>query len=251
MALPLGRHGGHKKAQLKRLQLSEVTRTSSRELGRGSYAIVFEVMVHGTPCAAKEVHPILMSAQSRENFYAECVRSSQLLHPNIVQFIGIYYPNPNAELPWLVMELMYTNDVTDLVEKQGKEKKDIPLHFKMSILVDVCQGLRFLHSKNIAHRDLSSNNVLLTKHLVAKIGDLGMAKVILGDSQRHTVAPGTQVFMPPEALADDEATYDVTIDVFSLGCVCLHVISMQWPMPKAMKQLDSKSGKVLALTELQ
>ena len=250
MALPLGRHGGHKKTKLKRLQLSEVTRTSSRELGRGSYAIVFEVMVHGTPCAAKEVHPILMSAQSRENFYAECVRSSQLLHPNIVQFIGIYYPNPNAELPWLVMELMYTN-VTDLVEQQGKEKKDIPLHFKMSILVDVCQGLRFLHSKNIAHRDLSSNNVLLTKHLVAKIGDLGMAKVILGDSQRHTVAPGTQVFMPPEALADDEATYDVTIDVFSLGCVCLHVISMQWPMPKAMKQLDSKSGKVLALTELQ
>ena len=252
MALLLGRHedSKHKKTQLKRLQLSEVSRTSSKELGRGSYAVVFEVMVQGTPCAAKEVHPILMSTQSKENFYAECVRSSQLLHPNIVQFIGIYYPNPNAELPWLVMELMY-NNVTGLVEQQDKEKKDIPLPFKMSILVDACQGLRFLHSKNIAHRDLSSNNVLLTKHLVAKIGDLGMAKVILGDSQRHTMAPGTQVFMPPEALVDNEATYGVTIDVFSLGCVCLHVISMQWPKPKAMKQLDNKTGKILALTELQ
>ena len=234
---------------VQRLQLFEVTRTRREELGRGSYAVVFEVMVQGTPCAAKEVHPILMSAQSKENFYAECVRSSQLLHPNIVQFIGIYYPNPNAELPWVVMELMHTN-VTGLVEQQEKEKKDIPSHFKMSILVDAIQGLQFLHSKSIAHRDLSSNTILLTKHYV-KIGDLGMAKVILGDGQRHTMAPGTQVFMPPEALVGNEAIYGVTIDVFSLGCVCLHMISMQWPTPKPVKLLNSKTGGFVALTELQ
>ena len=243
---------GSKRVQqnLKRLQLSEVTRTRKKELGRGSYAVVFEVMVQGTLCAAKEVHPILMSAKSKESFYAECVRSSQLLHPNIVQFMGIHYPNPNAELPWLVMELMYTS-LTGLIEQQVKERKDIPFHFKVSILVDACQGLQFLHSKNIAHRDLSSNNILLTKHLVAKIADLGMAKLILGDSQRHTLAPGTQVFMPPEALVEGEAVYGITIDVFSMGCVCLHVISMQWPNPKAVKLLDNKTGKMVALTELQ
>ena len=130
MALGAGSNEGMQHVQ--RLQLFEVTRTWREELGRGSYAVVFEVMVQGTPCAAKEVHPILMSAQSKENFYAECVHSSQLLHPNIVQFIGIYYPNPTAELPWLVMELMHTN-VTGLIEQQEKEKKDIPSHFKMSI----------------------------------------------------------------------------------------------------------------------
>ena len=234
---------------LQRLKLPEVRRTNRKELGRGSYAVVFEVMVQGTPCAAKEVHPILMSAQNKENFYAECVRSSQLLHPNIVQFMGIYYPSPSAELPWLVMELMYIS-LTGLIERQEKEGKVIPLHFKISILVDACQGLQFLHTKSIAHRDLSSNNILLTKHLVAKIADLGMAKVIsAADSQKHTLAPGTQVFMPPEALED--STYGITIDVFSLGCVCLHVISMKWPVPKAVKLLDSKTGKIVALTELQ
>ena len=237
---------------LQRLQLSEVRRTKREELGRGSYAVVFEVMVQGTLCAAKEVHPILMSAKSKENFYAECVRSSQLLHPNIVQFMGIYYSNPTAEVPWLVMELMYIS-LTGLIERREKERKDIPFHFKISILVDACQGLQFLHGKSIAHRDLSSNNILLTKHLVAKIADLGMAKVILAaDDQKHTLAPGTQVFMPPEALEVSlEVTYGITIDVFSLGCVCLHVISMQWPVPKAVKLLDSKTGKIVALTELQ
>ena len=240
----------HVQQNLKRLQLYEVTRTRGKELGRGSYAAVFEVMVQGTPCAAKEVHPILMSAKNKDSFYAECVRSSQLVHPNIVQFMGIHYPSPNAELPWLVMELMYIS-LTGLIEQQEKKREDIPFHFKMSILVDACQGLQFLHSKNIAHRDLSSNNILLTKHLVAKIADLGMAKVILGDSQKHTLAPGNQIFMPPEALAEDEVVYGIAIDVFSMGCVCLHVISMQWPTPKAMKLLDSKTGKVVALTELQ
>ena len=236
---------------LQRLQLPEVRRTGREELGRGSYAVVFEVMVQGTPCAAKEVHSILMSAKSKESFYAECVRSSQLLHPNIVQFMGIYYPNPRAELPWLVMELLYIS-LTGLIEQRVKESKDIPFHFKISILVDICQGLQFLHSKSIAHRDLSSNKILITKQLVAKIADLGMAKVMLADGQKHTLAPGTQVFMPPEALEDDlEVTYGITIDVFSLGCVCLHVMSMQWPLPKAVKHLDSNTGKIVALTELQ
>ena len=237
---------------LQRLKLPEVTKREREELGRGSYATVFEVMVHGTPCAAKEVHPILMSENCKNNFYAECIQSSQLLHPNIVQFMGIYYPSPSAELPWLVTELMYIS-LTGLIEQRVKEEKDIPFHFKVSMQVDICQGLQFLHSKSIAHRDLSSNNILLTKHLVAKIADLGMAKVMSGDAgQKHTMAPGTQVFMPPEALeGTDEAIYGITIDVFSLGCICLHVISMQWPKPKPVKQLDDTTGRIVALTELQ
>ena len=237
---------------LQRLKLTEVKRTRREELGRGSYAAVFEVMVQGTPCAAKEVHPILMSEKCKESFYAECIRSSQLLHPNIVQFMGICYPSPSAELPWLVMEMMYIS-LTGLIEQRVNEEKDIPFHFKLTMLVDTCQGLQFLHSKSIAHRDLSSNNILLTKHLVAKIADLGMAKVMSGDAgQKHTMAPGTQVFMPPEALeGTDEAIYGITIDVFSLGCICLHVISMQWPVPKPVKQLDNTTGKIVALTELE
>ena len=230
---------------LRLLRLSEVTRTSAKELGRGSYATVFEVEANGTLCAAKEMHAILASDKCKHYFLTECVQSSQLLHPNVVQFIGIHYPTPGAEIPWLVMELMHVS-LTGLIEKH--EKKDIPINIKLSILVDVCQGLQFLHSKSIAHRDLSSNNVLLTKHLVAKIADLGMAKLIAGDTQKHTVAPGTQTFMPPEALSDT-TEYGFPIDVFSFSCVIIHLISMQWPVPIATKVQDKVTGKMLYLTE--
>jgi len=237
---------GRLNEDLQRLQLSEVTRTS-KELGRGSYAAVFEVMVHGTPCAAKEMHPILLSDKRKNDFLTECVHSSQLLHPNLVQFIGIHNSSPTADLPWLVMELMYIS-LTGLIEYY--EKKHIPTSFKLSILTDICQGLQFLHNKSIAHRDLSSNNVLLTRHLIAKIADLGMAKVMRADSQRHTLAPGIQVFMPPEALSD-ESSYGFPVDVFSLGCVAIHLVSMQWPAPRAIKQQDKVTGKMVKLTEKQ
>ena len=237
---------GRLNEDIQRLQLCEVTKTG-RELGRGSYATVFEVMVHGTPCAAKEMYPILLSDKRKHDFLTECVHSSQLLHPNLVQFLGIHYSSPTADLPWLVMELMYIS-LTGLIENY--ERKLIPVSFKLTILVDICQGLQFLHSKSIAHRDLSSNNVLLTKHLMAKIADLGMTKVMGADSQRHTLAPGTQVFMPPEALSD-ESFYGFSIDVFSLGCVAIHLVSMQWPAPRAIKQQDKVTGKMIMLTEEQ
>jgi len=83
---------------------------------------------------------------------------------------------------------------------------------------------------------------------VAKIADLGMAKLLLADSQKHILALCTQVFMPPEALTDDGTIYGIAIDVFSLGCVCLHMISMQWPTPKAAKQVP-KIGKVVTQAE--
>jgi len=228
---------------LRSLRLSVVTRTSKEEpIGVGSYANVYEVMLHGTLCAAKEMHPILVNETKKQAFLVECLQSSRLLHPNVVQFLGIYYPSPNAKLPWLVMELMYIS-LRGLIEKY--EKDDFPFHFKLSILMDTCHGLQFLHSQNIIHRDLSSNNILLTKHLVAKISDLGMAKVIPPGLQKHTQAPGTIVFMPPEALSITPK-YGKSVDVFAMGCVLLHMISMEWPMP-----LDKIGANKVILSEVE
>jgi len=127
------------------------------------------------------------------------------------------------------------------------QKDKLPLHFKLSILVDISQGLEFLHGQDIIHRDLSSNNVLLTKHFVAKIADLGVAKVIQPNKMKtQTQAPGTLHFMPPEALLN-RPHFGKPIDVFSLGCIACHVMSHQWPEPKDRVP----EGSLIALTEVQ
>ena len=233
------------------LELSEVLKTG-RELGNGAYGMVFEVALHGTHFAAKAIHSVLKSGEKiQKDFFSECVHCSRLRHPNIVQLIGVHYPSPTDKLPWLVMELM-KGSLSGLIERCSKEGKDIPFYYKRSILVDIGQGLQFLHSKKIIHRDLSSNNVLLTKNYVAKIGDLGVAKVVdPQNTQRLTWAPGTQAFMPPEALLPTDLEYDTSLDMFSLGCVCIHLVSLEWPMPEAWSRLDKITGKMILVSEIQ
>ena len=243
------RIGSEVESQLKQLQLVNVTSTG-KVIGSGAYGQVIEVYVHGTLCAAKEIHSILIrhdhAEQIKRSFQAECVKSSRILHPNIVQVLGIYYPTPRAKLPWLVMELMDTS-LKGLIEK--REKEGIPLHFKLSMLVDVAQGLEFLHAQDIVHRDLSSNNVLLTQQLVAKIADLGVAKVIEQNKMMtHTQTPGTLHFMPPEALSN-KPRYGLPVDIFSLACIALHLMSCRWPEPKD-RVLEVKDA-MIALTEVQ
>jgi len=114
---------------------------------------------------------------------------------------------------------------------------------------------RYLHSHEppIVHRDLSSNNILLTTFLRAKIGDLGVAKVIRPDHKKSlTKIPGTIDFMPPEAMTDATLLeYGTALDIFSFGAVILHVATQEWPTPLAIKIYDKEKRRPTALTEVE
>ena len=245
-------------------ELKEVTlmgvETLNDELGRGAYGSVFKVKHSDIVCAAKKIHPILIENVSNEekqkiksNFIRECLYCNSVRHPNIVQFFGVYYHSGQSSLPIMVMELMDTS-LTKFIENNQSQ---ITIQTKMAILYDVSKGLSFLHNHKpqILHRDLSSNNVMLSRfQITAKIGDLGVAKVVRADNRetksKLTTAPGTQHFMPPEALVDDPV-YGTPIDVFSFGGVALHVFSEEWPAPSAFKQKDPITKKMITLTEAE
>ena len=251
--------------QLKNLSLEDVI-PLNKELGRGAYGKVFTVKYLGLPCAAKEIHSLLIDGVSpeerkaiKDGFIRECYHSSLIRHPNIVQFMGVYYAKPPAsdprtDLPIMVMELMDTSLTSFIKDNRSK----ITMKTKVSILHDVSLGLSYLHGRRpaVIHRDLSSNNVLLSKgHLVVKISDLGMAKIIRADSKqtrsRLTTAPGTLHFMPPEALDEEDPVYGTPVDVFSFAGVALHLFSEEWPTPTSQVKKDPKTNKLVALTEAE
>ena len=72
---------------LQHLQLPVVTRTKEESIGAGAYGSVYEVMVHGTLCAAKEMHPLIVNETKKRAFLSECVQSSRILHPNVVSAV--------------------------------------------------------------------------------------------------------------------------------------------------------------------
>ena len=246
------------------LQLKGVTELNPDELGRGAYGKVYAVKYCQTICAAKQIHSILVEgvgelemlrtrAAHHRIFIRECRQCNRLRHPDVIQFLGVYYPTEEGganrmRLPVMVMEMM-ADSLTSFVEKHEK----IPVHIKYSIVHDVSLGLCYLHNHDppIVHRDLSPNNILLTAHHVAKISDLGVAKVIKADSRKTmTKAPGTVDFMPPECLANSPV-YGPPMDVFSFAGIILHTFNQQWPRPTEQVQFDHKTRKVMALSEIE
>ena len=141
-------------------------------------------------------------------------------------------------LPVMVMEKMQHN-LSDLVEKYD----DIPLNVKLTILNEVCLGLRYLHSRNppIVHRDLTPRNVLLGRSLEAKITDLSVAKMIESDNKNMMARnPGTTNYMPPETTGKSPV-YGPPLDIFSYGVMTLHVVIQSWPEPTSFKSLFNRN----------
>ena len=226
---------------------------TNRELGQGAYGRVFVVDYNGVTCAAKEIHHILIESATAEqrsrikqDFLRECLLHSKLHHPNTVKMLGVYYPNDQAILPVLVMELMECN-LTQLLEKY----QNIPMYVKLSILQDVSKAISYLHTLNppMMHCNLNSDNILLTTNLVAKVCDFGVTEEVSPlSSDRLTKVPGTVHFVPPETLVDDPH-YGLPLDVFSFGCVVCHVITQQWPKPRPPTVPDQVTSFLEVLTE--
>ena len=134
--------------------------------------------------------------------------------------------------------------LSQLLERKVPLKAD-------SILLDVANGLNYLHQKRppIIHRDLSANNVLLTTEHKAKISDLGMSTLADAMKKHLTTAPGNPYMMPPEAL-EHNPVYDHSLDVFSFGCLILHVLSGQIPVPtKEFLPKPSDPGSFVKVSE--
>ena len=212
-------------------------------LGIGSYGKVCKAKCDDLLCAAKLIHETLfdptahqLMAPQREHrlpmrrFEQECDFLSTIRHPNIVQYLGIYRDSDTG-LPALLMELM-DDSLTHFVESSTQP---IPYHIQVNICHDITLALSFLHSNSIVHRDLSSNNVLLIGNAIrAKVTDFGMAS--LGDQNPRatqltfTMCPGTDVYMPPEAV-QDKPVYTEKIDCFSFGVITLQILTRQFPNP--------------------
>ena len=268
--------------ELRPFVLSNVRLTGTR-IGAGAFGSVEEVAIPGAICAAKKIHDFfqdapfsdvpylnLQHADSSMQFVRECQLMSTLRHPNIVQFLGVCF-FPRSRLPALVMERLLTS-LHDLLDPEidrppqpDAPKPFFPLGLKCCILHDVASGLAFLHERSppIIHRDLSARNVLLNSGMVAKIADLGVARIVPRHRAAATMtrAPGAPVYMPPEALEDrfeqDEeeegkrSRYDASIDVFSFGVVSMFTLCQTFPCQLQAPNYINEQSRLIARTELE
>ena len=226
---------------------------TKNEIGRGSFGVVYGAVYGGTQCVAKEIHSNLIGGGVDDNavlksFIKEINILSTLRHSNIVYFFGVHF-REGSHVPVLIIERMQTS-----LAKLLGEQPSIPLFIKVHVLHDVACGLKFLHSQNppVIHRDLTANNILVSKNMDAKITDLGLATALEAiTKQRMSTAPGNLAHMPPEALQHN-TMYSTKLDIFSFGCVSLHTITEQFPTPTDQFESSQMSkGTFLKISELR
>ena len=216
-----------------------------KPIGEGAYGIVRYARCDTLLCAAKLVHAVFFDDPNfevlKKDFEDECELMSSMRHPNVIQYLG-FYEEPRTRLPVLLMELM-TCSLTGYLKNLGHP---VSYHIAINFCHDIALGLSYLHSNNMMHRDLSSNNVLLLGEERAKITDFGQSK--LADPEKNfkikdDPCPGTQVYMPPEALRDPP-DYSSMLDTFSFGVLMIQILSRNFPDPSPPTRYVPGVGKL-------
>lgn len=127
-------------------------------LGRGYFGEVRRAEWQGTPVACKIIYRESFLAEGQlQLFLREAALLSQLKHPHIVQYLGVAW-NPSVDSAVLVTELM---EGSSLFARVHKSRYTPSLDFARTVTLQVARGLVYLHSIELIHRDLSSNNILL------------------------------------------------------------------------------------------
>ena len=217
----------------------------SQPLGRGSYGAVYKAKCDQLPCAAKVLHPTILdptdpgAGKIMERFQQECAFLEGIRHPNIVQYLGVA-SDPESRLPVLLMELL-DESLTKMLEHS---QQSLAYYVQVNICHDIALAVAYLHSNDIIHRDLSSNNVLMIAGRRAKVTDFGMSKLAGAAPSMTplTMCPGTLAYMSPEALREPPS-YTKKLDCFSEGVIMIQVCTRLWPEPGPRIQVvpDSRS----------
>ena len=216
--------------QQQQLQIGDLSVQLNHSLGYGSFGTVYKASYQGTPAAAKYLyHPV----QDYESFKHTLETLQGLTHPNLVAYrAAAMCPSPQSRRgPILVMELMERN----LTQFLKEAEHDIPIHLQVSLCLDVIFALAYLHSQQIVHGHLTSNNVLLVG-TTAKVADFGMSKLL--DTQSSVTQSAS--YLPPEARVS-HLKFSEKSDIFSLGVLVVQIVTREVPTPTPQQQLASLS----------
>ncbi|WP_404368132.1 protein kinase [Corallococcus coralloides] len=212
-----------------------------RKVGTGGMATVDLVRVReglgvSRTLVLKRLLPHRASVpEFRKLFLQEAQLAAQLQHPNLVQFVGF---DEDDDGMFLLLEYVDGLSLRDLIAHARSHKRLLPPGLCARIIAGACEGLAYAHELRdastgrplyLVHRDVSPENILLSRHGEIKVVDFGVAKVHAGDALTNAESgfKGKYAYMSPEQ--SRALDLDRRSDVFSLGLVLYELIAGRKP----------------------
>ena len=142
----------------------------------------------------------------------------------IVKYIDSFKDN---DYFYILMEYCENSDLRKFINKYKKNNKLINQNIILFILLDICTGLKEIHSKNIIHRDLKPDNLFISKDFKIKIGDFGISKKLNLNSKYAKTKIGTKEYSAPEIIKEN-SKYNNKVDIWSLGCIIYELCTLKF-----------------------
>lgn len=233
-----GTAAGGRASPLERLDLEEAPRLRSwkqgESLGRGAYGEVFKAMVAGRFMAVKKINLELSTntkAAEREinSLLLEINTLKRLRHPRIVRYHGcIRQENEDDQAVLIFLEFMPSGSIKGVLGKFGPYGLGLVRKYTRQIL----EGLDFLHSEKVVHRDVKGANILIDAQGDAKLADFGACREL--EALQSTVTGGMKsihgsvYWMAPEVMKYKAGRRS---DIWSLGCTVIEMLTAEPPWP--------------------
>ena len=197
-------------------------------IGVGSYGRVYKVSKNNKFYVLKEIPLNLSSAADKINSVQnEADILSSLDNKYVVKFFKSFKKNQNI---YIIMEYCDNGDLCTFLNKIKKQRKNenyfLETDFVWKLFIQMSIGLYYIHSKKIIHRDIKTLNIFLTKNLDAKIGDLGVAKILENTNHAMTFI-GTPYYVSPEMCKNKP--YNEKSDIWALGCILYELLTFNHP----------------------